>query len=336
MIQANRTRQMKPLRPIATDTQVPHIEIDNSIAVAIGPREWRAQDANAKPCPLLGLAFVVLAVVSLFGVRTASATVIVGYRTPTEIVVGADSRTIAQERRPDGSIVTVRERDQCKLRRIPTKHGTTYLASAGHLALPLGSFDVYGLVYEMARSTVTTADLVTKSEAAIAKRFMLAAARTREVAPQAVIHAKEIDWVLETVFVGRDEHGVLAIHGRRFAMVRDLPELQSLAADCPPRCGKQPGVWFYGGDVNWIEDYFEKHPGYQVESIRQLGPTRAVIDLIEKVITANPTGCGLPIDVVRIPLNGRPKWIRQGPECRNMDLSRSHRRAADDGEITSR
>lgn len=255
------------------------------------------------------LRLAALAVALLWLSPALKATAIVMMRTPTRIVLAADSAAT----HVDGTVTVTVTTDTCKIRQA----GQWWIQLAGFTSTTAGTLDrtpldVFGVVQEAVAPTRTVSDALDAVKVAYLRpggiRDELAKVATH---PQFGELFKPGQGVLAVVVAGLDQ-GVLTVG---YIDTYDRPENPVRRGICPGECaGDVPAM--YGASV----------ADAPLQSLVRTLPRPAWLEradpaaarrLIELQIAATPARVKRPIDVLEIGADGGARWVgrERGSVC---------------------
>ena len=243
-----------------------------------------------------------LLILQIVSLRPSFATTIVVLKTPSEIVVGADSMGvyITGERQISNRF--------CKIHRIDN----FFIASAGFFDTRAGQrLNIKEVVARVARKSDSLTAAVNRSSSAIAKALS-----------QAVLDARADDG-LYNVLVGGNvvtfffgfEDGKPATYAHRFSVMPQrehskVPLIDGTRDGCGPQCVPADGNPYLMHTRSQAMDDFRS----QNRGLLRDDPVAFVRSMVFSDIAANKHRSGPPVDILRVDQNGA-NWIEKKPSC---------------------
>ena len=232
-----------------------------------------------------------------------NATTIVAVRTPSEIVIGADSKvtdTYGNALRSQG----------CKI----IQAGNLFFAYEGLARDNRTGFDIARVAFRalQLRPNLPAAERVSILTGFVANELFTELPRLKQRDPDTYREKVEGGQIFLTMLVAAFEAGRPLLFVRQFRAVpinRQTIGLSILPDDCPKDCIGDAVVKLLG-ETAAIDGLPEETPGFWkggiVEGVRRL---------IETEIAARSEYVGPPIDILRIDKTGA-RWIQRKPECK--------------------
>jgi hypothetical protein len=243
----------------------------------------------------------------------AHGTAVFVIRTPHEIVVAADSRSVNSSDIPDPEPI-------CKIRQF----SNAYIVVNGMSQDLPSEYDLFSILKEASRQKGLLADKITTFENLVKPPLEKALNRLRRDEPVAFQrNAIEIA-PLGVNFFGI-ERGVLVLHNRRFvvSLARDNKVSVNIERHgCPgPDC--PDGVAFITvGAAEFKERFAKENPNFLKGDL-----VEAARKFVQMQIDAKVVDVGPPIDILRITNDGA-KWIRKKPECEEDRKTKRDRKSS--------
>jgi hypothetical protein len=298
--------QVKPSDTILADVQVAPAQIEDGPAARFIPpnRQWLAYCPHTKLSPGRTTIVVLLCGVAVvLNSRSTTATIIVGFRTPTEIVLGADSKILIEP----GHIPAP---NACKIARLNER---IFIVASGRLSSQ--TFSVRDLAIDGFRSHGSVLDKIQMTEAFIRDRLAIERSHIGRWQRPLVGIA-----VTNVAFFGI-EGGVPMVRIRQFTTTADVTRIAIVHnRECPPNCDAGMFAVFFGDAEGVVLRYVVAHPAYFRRAMDRpnVGLPGAIRKLIKMAIVARPDICGRPISIVRTAIGRPPEWIQRGRECANQ------------------
>jgi len=238
-------------------------------------------------------------VVSLSSKNTVAQTSIVAIRTAQEILIGADSKgTIGGNK---NKIINV-----CKIRQF----GGSFCAFSGLGDVPETHFKVWNITTNAFRCGNTLLEKINAFETLITAPLSEGLHYVREVNPA---HFKRsfdtADKVVLEMIFATVEDGIPKIFLRSFQMSSADPITFNIhKKSCPGTCPTGRSVYFLGQKEAMMK-YYDEHPEIQKARLDV-----AIDTLIRVAINNSGDEVGLPIDILRITVDGAT-WVQHKKEC---------------------
>ena len=256
-----------------------------------------------KTTPTAALALLLLPLLS--PAPAARATTVVAVKTPTEIVIGADSKVTDAFGNDAG-------RQACKI----VQAGTLFFAHEGMARHRLTGFDVARVAREAllrAAPDSTAAERVGAMTGALATELFAELPRLKRLDPD-TYRAKVEGRVFLKVLVAAFERGRPLLFVRHFRAAHARADIFGVTVtpdDCLADCGAEEGarVTRLLGETEAIEGLAEETPGFW-----EAGTADGVRRLVETEIAARDAYVGPPVDILRIDRTGA-RWLQKKPAC---------------------
>jgi hypothetical protein len=221
-------------------------------------------------------------------------------RTPNEIVVAADSRSVKLDGSPDSDPV-------CKIRRF----SNAYVVVNGMSQDSSTGYDVLSLLKEAGEQKGLLADKIATFERLVQSPLEKALTRLKRDEP--LVFQRNVIEIgpLGVNFFG-SEQGVLVFYHRRFVVSPSpnndvsvyIERLGCPGVDCPD------GVAYILVGADEFKKRFER----EKLNFMQGDLVKAARQFVQMHIDAQVVDVGPPIDILRIKKNGT-QWIERKPEC---------------------
>jgi hypothetical protein len=223
------------------------------------------------------------------------ATTIVGVRTPTEVVIGADSKTTA--------LLGPQLERRCKI------HVTNNVAWGLAGVSLSGSYSPKDDIQSYLLSSGTLAERIENFESSMTKMLTTVAQAWKVANPE--IFAEMFDGMvtMETLFAAEDR-GVLRMFYRRFGTLKGTGGIVTVRGEDFPSQRHPDSVHVVLGTRlahSAINEEIDSRPGL----FDELGAEQSIKHLIESAINADPINVGPPISIIRVDKQG-VKWIDHG------------------------
>lgn len=243
-------------------------------------------------------------------------TAIVAVRTPTEIIVGADSKLTTT----DGSIPEL----VCKIYQV----GRVFFALAKYAGTRTNGFNVSDVAKEAIKDGGSIADIQTRFHCLIGTPLYRTAQAFKNEDPTGYYECFRDGSILDIVFFGfENQSPVLA--------------LSKLTPIFPPY-GKTMTVEFHNdmrgedgdlgcallGQISAPGTLMKQQPDY----VLNIGPAEAVHRLVRLAINECPEWCGEPIDILRVTSKGA-EWIQRKQECPDIEPYWQQHQSDSSGEV---
>lgn len=257
-------------------------------------------------------------VLSLAAVAPAArATTVVAVKTPTEIVIGADSKVT-------DTYGNAFERQACKI--VPA--GAVVFAYEGMARDRQTGFDVARTARAalLSRRVATAAERVGDMTGALASALFAELPRLKRLDPdtyRAKVEGRVFLKILVAAFEGN--RPLLFVRHFRAAPARaDIIGVTVTPDDCLADCVGlgAPYVTKFLGESEAIEGLAEETPGFW-----DRGVAEGVRRLVETEIAARAEYVGPPVDILRIDRSGA-RWVQKKPACPDTQQPRAARRGA--------
>jgi hypothetical protein len=223
------------------------------------------------------------------------ATTIVGFRTQTEAIIGADSKTTA--------LLGPRLDPRCKI------HVTNKVAW-GLAGISLsGSYSPKDDIESYLLSSGTLAERIEKFESSM-KKMLTTVAQAWKVANPKLFAEKFDGMVTMEILLAAEDRGVLRMFYRRFGTLKGTGGIVTVRGEDFPSQRHSDSVHVVLGTRlahSAINKEIDSRPGL----FDELGPEQSVKHLIESAINADPINVGPPISIIRVDKQGI-KWIDHG------------------------
>jgi hypothetical protein len=245
---------------------------------------------------------LLLLTIVLIVAAQAGATTIVAVRTPTEIVIGADSKVT-------DTYGNAFKRQGCKI----IQAGNLFFAYEGLTRDTRTGFDIARVASQalQLRSNLSAAEKVSILTGFVASELFKELPRLKQHDPDTYREKVEGGQIFLTVLVAGFEAGRPLLFVRQFRAVpvnRQTIGVSVLPDDCPQDCVGDAVVKFLG-ETAAIDGLPEETPDFWKDGLVE-GARR----LIETEIAARSEYVGPPVDILRIDKTGA-RWIQQKPEC---------------------
>lgn len=226
-------------------------------------------------------------------------TTVVVFKSPTEIVAGADSMLATHGFKTIPPVFT-----ECKIRRV----GDVFFALAGTVRERSSGYDAAVLTADVLNSSGgEVIEKVTAFERRGLTELPAVVRRARDLAPSFFDTTLKNKVILQAAFFGV-EHGAPFLYVRNFeSEVSDADGIvvKVRGGNCTGDCDMIAIL----GDGTASKNYLAANPA----------KADTAIDLVQKLmaleIANTPHASGPPVDMVRIDANGRTTWIQRKPEC---------------------
>jgi hypothetical protein len=299
MVDASRSRQVKPRLEIDADVEVDTVEPVDTAAVRFEPRPCGLQRPRPYPLPWLLTLGVLLA--SLLA-GTAEATIIIMYRSPGQILVGSDGVT--------QSALDPRDRyASCKIHRVADR---AYFATTGirMLVVDYTAVDIAEVVRSVFFMTGFDETGVRTFNHLLGKVISRQFRQMSESDYRLTIEAMGRTVVTIATFQIRTD-GIPEIGERTFKIPKHLKKgtVMVKTVTCPP-CYSPTLTATYGwtAATNAANAILSSTPGLYSRSGGVAGGMR---ELLEAAIAADKSACGPPISILRLKSDG-VEWIERG------------------------
>jgi len=234
-------------------------------------------------------------------------TAVFAIRTPNEIVVAADSRSVSGNGIPNPEPI-------CKIRRF----GDAYVVVNGMSQDTPSGYEVFSVLKAASERRGHLTDKISAFESMVKAPLEKALNRLRHENPAAFQRNAIKIAPLGVNFFGI-ERGVLALYNRRFVATPSanngvliiIERRGCPGADCPE------GVAFATVSAAEFRERFEReNPNFIQGSLVEAARKFVQMQIDEKVVDVGP-----PIDILRITKTGA-KWIQKKPECEEEKKSK--------------
>jgi hypothetical protein len=237
--------------------------------------------------------------------RPARATTVVAVKTPTEVVIGADSKVT-------DTFGNAFERQACKI--VPA--GSVVFAYEGMARDRRTGFDVARTARAalLARREATAAERVGDMTGALADALFAELPRLKRLDPD-TYRVKVEGRVFLKILVAAFEGGRPLLFVRHFRAApsrADIVGVTVIPDDCLADCGGGAGathVMRFLGESEAIEGLAEETPGFWDEGVAE-----GVRRLVETEIAARAEYVGPPVDILRLDRSGA-RWVQKKPAC---------------------
>jgi hypothetical protein len=227
-----------------------------------------------------------------------SGTTIVIHKSPSEIVVGADSLRM----RRSGTLAV--PLSECKIRRV----GNDFFAIAGNIREQVKGFDAVRIATEAVKSSGKAVGKVKAFEQKILAPLteVLSTARSNTEYFDKLFRDRI---VLAVAFFGIEQRTLYLYVRTYIATIYNSNDVKvefENRTDCLTDCNQT----FALGENAAIKEFTNKNPKYRAAS-----SVEKVRKLVQLEIEQRPEYVGPPIDIVRLDTNGA-NWVQVKPECK--------------------
>lgn len=229
---------------------------------------------------------------------TSAQTSIVAIRTPSMIVVGADSLAVWDTGKPESF---------CKIVQVKS----FFFAASSILKHPPTNYSIEGIVLEAAKNGQNILETVKSFETLVLSPLLAALVRIKTDLPGHFDQELEGKSALSVVFVGLEANSLILL--LRYFTVESSPSgaisIKTSRKDCPGKDCDTGIAYAALGQHDEIDRLLAKNPKFW-----RIGLVEAVRKLIELEISANPSKVGHPIDILLIDGNGA-QWLEKKSQC---------------------
>lgn len=235
------------------------------------------------------------------GQQMKHGTAIAVIRTPTEIVVAADSKEVNTDGSPNTNLV-------CKIRRF----GDSFVVVNGMADNGNGGFNVFSLLDKATHISGGILEKISRFEALVKVPLEEALSRVRQKSPIEFQRNCIQTSPLGVTFFGL-ENNTLFMYGRRFVVTNSVDESVKINVErhaCPGLdCPGGIAASFVAPISDDAEKFQRDNPAYWKSNLVTIAR-----QFVQMEIDKNGGEVGPPIDIVRITLRG-PEWLQRKKGC---------------------